>query len=303
MSERILKTTSERGLDRRLLPWRLWEKAKKHGIWDPQDIDFSRDREDWRRLAPLEREVLLHLIAMFQGGEESVTLDLLPLIMVVAREGRLEEEIFLTAFLWEEAKHVETFRHFLDHVAEAKGDLTRYHTPNYRRIMYQELPRSLARLLDDSSPEAVAEASVTYNIVVEGMLAETGYRAFATILGQQGLMPGFQEAIGWVRRDESRHLAYGVYLLSRLVAEHGERVWQTIERRMTDLLLPTLDAVVEIFAAFPEMPFGLQMDDFTGYAQSQFENRLRRIEQARHLSLHEVLRGGETPDYDAAGVG
>lgn len=35
---------------------------------------------------------------MFQAGEESVTLDLLPLIQVIAGEGRIEEEMFLTSF-------------------------------------------------------------------------------------------------------------------------------------------------------------------------------------------------------------
>jgi ribonucleoside-diphosphate reductase beta chain len=32
--------------------------------------------------------------------------------MVIAQEGRLEEEMFLTSFLWEEAKHVEFFSRF-----------------------------------------------------------------------------------------------------------------------------------------------------------------------------------------------
>ncbi|MCB0259558.1 MAG: ribonucleotide-diphosphate reductase subunit beta, partial [Calditrichaeota bacterium] len=96
---------------------RLYHKAKKFGIWNPQDIDLQRDREDWQSLSDLEKEVLLHLTALFQGGEEAVTLDLLPLIMVIAKERRIEEELYLTTFLWEEAKHTEFFRRFLDEVA------------------------------------------------------------------------------------------------------------------------------------------------------------------------------------------
>jgi ribonucleoside-diphosphate reductase beta chain len=293
MTARVLQTTSPAGIDRRLLPWRLWEKSKKYGIWDPGSIDFTRDREDWSRLAVDERELLLHLVAMFQAGEESVTLDLLPLILAIAREGRLEEEMFLTAFLWEEAKHVETFRLFLDVVVEEKRDLTACHTPAYRKIFYEELPAALANLLADSSPIAIAKAAVTYNLVVEGMLAETGYRVFALTLEKNGILPGFQQAIGLVRRDESRHLAYGVYLLSRLVAEHGDPVWQAIERRMSDLLEPTLATIAEVFARFPDPPFGLQIDEFTNFAQSQFANRLARIERARRLTLEEIQHGEE----------
>ena len=62
---------------------------------------------------------------LFQAGEESVTLDLLPLILAIANEGRLEEEMFLTSFLWEEAKHTDFFSRFLAEVAGVTDDLVR----------------------------------------------------------------------------------------------------------------------------------------------------------------------------------
>ena len=104
--------TTTRGLDRQTPPMRLYEKAKKFGIWNPADLDFSQDVLDWNNLADEEREILLRLTALFQAGEEAVTLDLLPLIMAIAKEGRLEEEMFLTTFLFEEAKHVDFFNRF-----------------------------------------------------------------------------------------------------------------------------------------------------------------------------------------------
>src|SRR5205807_3327962 len=105
-------TTSERGLRHDILPMRLYHKAKRLGVWDSREIDFSQDIQDWQRFTDEEREAIISLTALFQAGEESVTLDLLPLIMVMAREQRLEEEMFLTTFLWEEAKHTEFFRRF-----------------------------------------------------------------------------------------------------------------------------------------------------------------------------------------------
>ncbi|MEM7049627.1 MAG: R2-like ligand-binding oxidase [Acidobacteriota bacterium] len=286
--ERTFQTTSPRGLDHRLPPMRLWQKAKRHGIWNPADIDFRRDAEDWRRLSEDERDVLLRLTSLFQAGEESVALDLLPLIQVVAREGRLEEEMFLAAFLWEEAKHVELFRRFLDEVADEHTDLSRYHTPSYRTIFYNELPQALQRLEQDPSPESQACASVTYNIIVEGVLAETGYRGYHDILERHDLMPGMRQAVGHLKRDESRHLAYGVYLLSRLVAEHGDSVWRAIEQRMGELLPPALGIIPEAFASYEVMPFGLQLDDFTDFALGQFQRRMARIEKAREQTLAQV---------------
>lgn len=124
--------TTSRGLQRDSPPMKLFEKAKQFGIWNPSDIDFSQDKSDWAGLEDDEKDMLLRLTAQFQAGEEAVTLDLLPLIMTIAREGRIEEEMFLTTFLWEEAKHVDFFNRFITEVTGDPGDLSRYHLPNYR---------------------------------------------------------------------------------------------------------------------------------------------------------------------------
>lgn len=295
-TQRTFQTTSERGLDRELLPMRLFAKAKRHGIWNPDELDFRVDREDYSGLSELERDVLLRLTSLFQAGEESVTLDLLPLIRVIAREGHLEEEIYLTSFLWEEAKHVDFFRRFLDEVAGSPGDLSAYHSESYRRIFYEELPHALGRLDEDPSPVAQAEASVTYNMIVEGVLAETGYQGYRRILVEHGIMPGMQEGVGHLERDESRHLAYGVYLLSRLVAEHGDPVWQAIERRMGELLTPAIGIIHETFLPYETPPFGLSVEMFTEFAMAQFQRRMARIEKARGRSPEEVLRTATEDD-------
>jgi len=113
-------TISGRGLDWDSVPMRLFQKAKRLGTWDPQALDLSKDAADWAGFSEVERDFLLRTLVLFQAGEEGVTSDLLPLIMVVASEGRLEEEIFLTSFLWEEAKHTEMFRRWFDAVSLAR---------------------------------------------------------------------------------------------------------------------------------------------------------------------------------------
>lgn len=194
-------TTSERGLRHDILPMRLYHKAKRLGSWDPRSIDFSQDVQDWQGFTDEEREAIISLTALFQAGEEGVTLDLLPLIMAVAREHRLEEEMFLTTFLWEEAKHTEFFRRFLDEVAHDTSDLSRYHTPSYRALFYEELPKAMNALLTDTSLEAQVRASVTYNMIIEGVLAETGYHSYYNMLERNNVMPGLRQGIGLLKRD------------------------------------------------------------------------------------------------------
>lgn len=272
---------------------RLYEKAKRYGIWNPSDLDFSQDAKEWAQLSPEERDILLRLSAQFQAGEEAVTVDLLPLIRVMAREGRLEEEMFLTTFLFEEAKHTDFFSRFLDEVAYKEvaalnGCLGHYHDENYRQLFYEALPKHLRGLENDPSPAAQIRASVTYNMVVEGMLAETGYHAFFTVLDQRQMMPAMRQGITYLKQDESRHIAYGIYLLSRLVAA-DDSLWAVLEETMNSLVSLPIGIVSEIFAAYDVAPFGLKEEDFIEYAMDQFEKRFTRLEKARGASLEEIM--------------
>jgi len=281
--------TTTRGLDRNLPPMRLYEKAKRLGIWNPSEIDLTKDKTDWSTLKDGEKDLILRMLAMFVAGEEAVTLDLLPLIHVIAKEGLVEEEMFLTTFLFEEAKHTDFFRRFLDDVTGSDVDLSLYHTFNYRQIFYNELPAALSALEADVSPSAQVRASVTYNMIVEGILAETGYHAFFTMLERNDLMPGLRKGISLLKQDESRHIAYGVYLLSRLVAEHPEE-WDTLDAQMNALLPFAIGVIGDAFAAYDVVPFGLVEDDFVNYAMSQFSKRFERLEKAKGASLEEIDR-------------
>src|SRR3954452_10624218 len=280
--------TTSGGL-RDCFPLRLYHKAKRLGTWDPASFDLTQDRRDWESLDELQRDTILSLTSLFVAGEEAVTLDLLPLVLAIARERRIEEELYLTTFLFEEGKHTELFSRFLVEVADSPQDLERFHVPSYKTIFYEELPQAMERLLADQSREALARASVTYNMIVEGVLAETGYHSYHESLAANGLMPGLCSALGDIKRDEARHIAYGVYLLSRLVAE-DPAIWDVIEARMGELFPYALGVVTETFSQYEDgvTPFGLREDMFTEYAQSQFGKRYERIARARGKTLGEI---------------
>lgn len=77
-----------------------WNAVERH--WDPDSIDLSTDRE---RLAELDLATFTDLrrtLALFGAGEAAVTEDLAPLAVVL--EG-IEDQMFITTQLYEEAKH------------------------------------------------------------------------------------------------------------------------------------------------------------------------------------------------------
>ncbi len=278
-------------------PMRLYEKAKRLGVWNPAELDFTQDRADWEAMDGERRSAILRLTARFLGGEEAVTLDLLPLIMAIAREGRLEEEMFLTTFLFEEAKHTDLFSRW---VREVTGGAKLPPAPAASVQLFDvELPDSMNALLDDRSPAALARASVTYNMIIEGVLAETGYHSYHRSLAVNGLMPGLCAGLVNIKRDESRHIAYGVYLLSRLVAEDPS-VWDVIEERMNELR-PLTEAIIRSgYQMYPDgiSPFGLRVDEFAGFAANQFRKRYERISKARERTLSEIEAESEPGEVE-----
>lgn len=284
-----LRSTAPEGLDRDHPVMRLWTLAKEHGTWDPAAIDLTEDRRQFAAFSEKQRDASIRQASLFLAGEESVVRDLLPTMQVVSEEGRLEEEMFLATFLWEEAKHVEFFRRLLETMAPDAGhDFGSYLGPSHRRIFMKELPEAMNRLRTDRSLEAQARAGATYHMIVEGVLAETGYRGYYDVMERLDVAPGTRRGVELVQRDESRHLAYGIYLLSRLVSEGGDPVWEAVQDQMETLLPLALGVVEEVFDPYDEFPFPVDVDTYLEYARSQYQKRTARLERAREQSLDEV---------------
>jgi ribonucleoside-diphosphate reductase beta chain len=259
---------------------RLYHEAKQDGLWDPRMLDFSQDVKDWAGLTVVERDALVRLSAMFLEAEEGMTRDLLPLLMTVVREDRLEEELFLTRFLADEAKHIEFFRRVLEEVCGQSGDLLRYQSPSFRNLFSEKLPKAMRALLTNAAPAAQAEALVHYTLVGEGVLGEAGYHVFDTALNGRGLMPGFREGLRHAHADEDRHMAYGLFVLSRLLGE-DTTVWDVLRRTMDDLIPDTLGIVTEFFDSYDPIPFGLTLASTVEYAMEKFAVRWESLEKVR----------------------
>ena len=277
------------------VPMRLYHEAKQQGVWDPRLLDVGQDVKDFAGLTVVERDTLVRLCAMFLAAEEGMTRDLLPLLATVVREGRLEEELFLTTFLADEAKHIEFFRRVLEDVCGQSGDLLRYQTPSFRKVFSEKLPGAMQALLANATPAVQAAAMVHYTLVGEGVLGEAGYHVFSTALDGRGLMPGFRDGLRRAQADEDRHMAYGIFLLSRLMGEEPS-VWDVIRQTMDDLIPDTLGIVTEFYDSYEPIPFGLALKDTVEYAMEKFAIRWGALEEAR---VHGKEAAGVSPEDDA----
>jgi ribonucleoside-diphosphate reductase beta chain len=276
------------GLNWNSLPLKLFAGGNAK-FWDPADIDFSRDRADWEALSDRERHYATRLCAEFIAGEEAVTKDIQPFMAAMRAEGRLGDEMYLTQFAFEEAKHTQVFRLWLDAVG-ISDDLHGYldDLPAYRQMFNEELPDSLDALRIDPSPASQVRASVTYNHIVEGMLALTGYYAWHKICVERGILPGMQELIQRIGDDERRHMAWGTFTCRRHVAADDDN-WTVFETRMNELMPLALRLTEEGFALYaPDIPFGLSEDEFMQYSSDKGMRRFGTISSARGRPVEEI---------------
>ncbi|WP_343602249.1 R2-like ligand-binding oxidase, partial [Mycobacterium sp.] len=268
------------GLNWNSLPLKLFAGGNAK-FWDPADIDFSRDRADWESLTDTERDYATRLCAEFVAGEEAVTKDIQPFMAAMRAEGRLGDEMYLTQFAFEEAKHTQVFRMWLDAVGMA-DDLHGYldELPAYRQMFNEELPDCLNALTVDPSPAGQIRASVTYNHIVEGMLALTGYYAWHKICVERDILPGMQQLVRHIGDDERRHMAWGTFTCRRHIAADDAN-WTVFETRMNELIPLALKVTEEGFALYgDQVPFGISVDEMMQYAADKGMRRFGTISSA-----------------------
>jgi molecular chaperone DnaK (HSP70) len=99
------------------------------------------------------------------------------------------------------------------------------------------------------------------------MLARTGYEGAHTALAARGWMPGLQEGFRLIRRDEGRHVAFGIRVVRDAVARDASLaavVEATFARH-----LPAVLATVQSFAAY-EHPL-VDVDALTAFALGAYQ--------------------------------
>ncbi|MFD3684482.1 R2-like ligand-binding oxidase [Nocardiopsis sp. NPDC058631] len=283
------------GLNWDSLPLKLFAKGNAR-FWNPVDIDLSRDAEDWEKLGGEARERILRLCAFFVAGEEAVTEDLQPFLRAMAAEGRLGDEMYLTQFAFEEAKHVQAFRLWLD----ALGVYEDLHehvdaNPGYRALFYEELPASLEALMDDPGPRNQVRASVTYNHIIEGSLALTGYYAWNHVCTVRDIFPGMRQIVRRIGDDERRHMAWGTFTCRRHVAADDAN-WEVVRERLDELLPHVMSTVArgeEPSRSSGAQHYELPPGELLEYAGDRALRRLGAIGSARGVPLSRI-------DLDAA---
>jgi 1,2-phenylacetyl-CoA epoxidase catalytic subunit len=201
--------------------YRRWEQ----GNWRATEIDFSEDHAGWEALSDVQRSSALWTYSMFFYGEDAVTDALSPYIDAAPKE---EQKYFLATQQVDEARHAVFFHRFFKEVIGAGDGISAglaYTEPQLTwgfRKTFARLERMASELRRDRSLPKFAQAMALYHLVIEAELAQPGQHFIEDYFTEAGTMPGFAEGMHNVSRDEQRHIAFGVKVLSELFRESEE---------------------------------------------------------------------------------
>ncbi len=259
----------------------LWERQQ----WQTQELDFTRDREDWNeRIPEEERFQRMYGLSAFFIGEQKVAEELGPIMRAAPTE---DQKIFLCTQIADEARHVRFFERFYrevgvlesDQLSQMLSETAQHLNEDFGRLFDGMLKQRTDRLsVEPEDTEALVEAVTIYHMVIEGMLALTGQHFIMDYNESEGTLPAFVEGFQNVARDEHRHVAFGSVFL-REKANEDERYKRAIQSTLEEVL-PVADKVLTPPWA-PEGDdwelFGYSLADTRQFAGTSLMRRLKVI--------------------------
>lgn len=280
-------------LDRESRGTRYYRNAvERH--WDPFEVELERDivnlasflREDPQAADVFD--LLRQGIARFGAGEQAVTEDLAPLAVAL---DSVDDQLFITTQLYEEAKHTDFFdRYWREVIHTVEEDIGMdYSSPTDERWfndayddLFERNERAMHRLLDEPTPEDFANAYTHYHLVIEGILAQTGYFGMQRSFSAEHFpdlphLPGLYAGFSFIRQDEGRHVGFGMAKLKELVLESGVDP-QLLDDTVTELLPLVNDITVDPDGQYLER--GVGPDELHRFASEKHVERMRQIRDA-----------------------
>lgn len=235
--------------------FKLYRKGKHEGTWDPDDYGLDQDIEDWESFSETERQQFLAMASGFYDGEEHVTRTLAPYMIALDQLDSdqmpfdpVQEEIYLSQQLYEEAKHTDFFSRYYETVFDTQDtqkyrvEIDAYTTDD----LFGTSDGLLGAVQSGDQHELItelAEAYLNYMAITEAQLARVGYvrldqmfQSKAEELGRGQILPGFQAAVGKIRQDETRHIANGRWMLQRFAEYDPAIVTEVYEPRLIEYI-------------------------------------------------------------------
>lgn len=193
----------------------IWHayKLQVASFWTPEEIDFSKDRDQWeKRLTPDERHFVKSVLAFFAASDSIVSLNIMDNFCNDCRV--LEAQYAYTYQANMENTHAEVYSLMIE---------TYIQDPSEKARMFDELGgmKTVTQKFEWARKWAAADAPFAHRLVafaiVEGLFFSGCFCAIYWIK-QRGLLPGLTKSNEFIARDEGQHTDFACLLYNKLTS-------------------------------------------------------------------------------------
>lgn len=196
--------------------WRMYQDAVA-SFWTVQEVDLTKDKDDWDKLPESEQTFLKNILAFFGSSDTIVNMNLSE--RFVSEIQPLEAKFFYTFQMAIENIHSEMYSLLID---------TYVRDPMERAKLFNAVEHipCIAKKADwcfkwiESKDASFAQRLIAFAIV-EGVFFSG---AFASIFWQKerGKLPGLAFSNELISRDEGLHVQFAVLLYSKIANRVSE---------------------------------------------------------------------------------
>jgi ribonucleoside-diphosphate reductase subunit M2 len=203
--------------------WTLYKKAQMSN-WTAEEIDFSRDMEDWEGLSENEQRFIKYVLAFFAGSDGIVFENINNNFADEVKSS--EAKSFYAYQCHNEMVHSETYSKLIDkYISDGKEKLSLFNAIETIPCIQKKAKWAL-KWFDKQRP--FAERLFAF-ACVEGIFFSGSFCAIYW-LKKRGLMPGLTFSNELISRDEGLHQEFAVELFKMLRHKPTGHVLQAIIR-------------------------------------------------------------------------
>ena len=210
----------------------IWSHYKKQmaSFWTAEEIDFSKDEEDWEKLNEKEKHFIKNVIAFFASSDGIVLENLVERFM---KDISIPEVRCFYGFqIAMENIHSETYSLLIDKYIKDENEKNKlFHSIETIDCVRDKAKWAIKWINDKQSNFATRLVAF---ICVEGLFFSGSFCAIYW-LKKRGLMPGLTFSNELISRDEGLHTDFAVLLYSMIIEKLSENTIHEIFKEAVEI--------------------------------------------------------------------
>lgn len=252
--------------------YKLYKKAVGT-FWTVEEIDFSKDKEDWEKLTTDEKHFITNVLAFFAGSDGIVQENLASRFQVEVQSPIAR--LFYGFQNAVEGLHSETYSLLIDQYVKDKDEQIKLFRAIDTIPCIAEKAKWALNWMDDTT-KSYATRLVAF-ACVEGIFFSGSFCAIYW-LKKRGLLPGLTFSNELISRDEGLHTEFAIAMYHKMVEKLDAETIQTI---VTDAVRIETSFITE---SLPCALIGMNSRDMTQYIQFVADRLLLQLGQRKHYN-------------------